>query len=95
MRYRIRELLEEHHITAYRLTKLVNGEISPGTIYEWQRENGHVETFDSRHAEVLMDVFKCGPGELFAKEPRAKWPPPRGEKQKKREANKRRRGTTE
>jgi hypothetical protein len=66
VRLRIPELLEEHGLTPYHLSKQSGGRISLSTAYRLTRLKGRVKTFDADLLEVLCEVLGIkDPGKLF------------------------------
>jgi DNA-binding Xre family transcriptional regulator len=72
MRLRLPELLEEHGLTAYEVSKRSGGRISTSTLYRLTRVRGTVELFSATLLEALCDVLGVGPGELLERETKAK-----------------------
>lgn len=70
VRLRIPELLRQKGVTPYRLSKLSGGRISLSTAYRLARLRGRLHSFDSRLCEVLCEILKVTPGDLFELEPR-------------------------
>jgi DNA-binding Xre family transcriptional regulator len=68
MRVRIPELLEQHGLTPYALSKRSGGRISLSTAYRLNRNRGHAHTFDSTLLEALCDALGVGPGELLERD---------------------------
>ena len=58
MRLRIPELLEEHKLTPYGLSKRSGGRISLSAAYRLNRSEGRVQFFDADLLEALCDVFE-------------------------------------
>jgi hypothetical protein len=75
MRLRIPELLTEREpkLSAYKLHKLSGGRISHSTASRLVRLRGRLQCFDSRICEVLCEVLKIEPAELFKREPYGRW----------------------
>jgi hypothetical protein len=66
VRLRIPELLHEHDLTPYRLSRRSDGRISLSTAYRLVRLRGRVKTFDAELLEVLCEVLGVrDPGKLF------------------------------
>lgn len=66
VRLRIPELLEEHGLTPYHLSKQSGGRISLSTAYRLVRLQGRVRRFEADMLEVLCDVLGVkDPGRLF------------------------------
>jgi hypothetical protein len=66
VRLRIPELLEEHGLTPYHLSKRSGGRISLSTAYRLVRLHGRVRRFEADMLEVLCDVLGVkDPGKLF------------------------------
>lgn len=66
VRLRFPEILEEHGLTAWHLSKQSGGRISLSTAYRLVRLRGRVKTFDADMLEVLCDVLGVkDPGKLF------------------------------
>ncbi|MGI9076088.1 MAG: helix-turn-helix domain-containing protein [Gemmatimonadaceae bacterium] len=59
VRLRIPELLKEHGMTPYSLSKRSEGRISLSTAYRLARLNGRVKTFDAGMLEVMCEMFRC------------------------------------
>jgi len=68
MRIRLPELLEEHQLTAYEISKQSGGRISPSTLYRLNRKRGIVELFSADLLEALCDVLHVEPGELLERD---------------------------
>jgi DNA-binding Xre family transcriptional regulator len=58
MRLRIPELLAEHGITPYALSKKSGGRISMSTAYRLKDSKGRLETYRADMLEALCDVFR-------------------------------------
>jgi transcriptional regulator with XRE-family HTH domain len=76
MRLRFPELLDEHELTPYFLTKRSNGRISLSTAYRLRREKGRLKSFDADLLQAIVDVLGIEPAELLESEP-AEQPPPK------------------
>lgn len=65
MRLRLPELLEEHGLTAYALSKASGGHISLSAAYRLVRQRGRVRYLDANVAEAICRVLRVTPGQLF------------------------------
>jgi len=68
MRLRIPELLAEHGLTPYALSRRSDGRISMSTAYRLRENEGQLETFSGELLEALCDVFNVEPGELLERD---------------------------
>lgn len=57
VRLRIPELLAEHKLTPYALSKRSDGRISMSTAYRLKDSGGRLDTFSADLLEALCDVF--------------------------------------
>jgi DNA-binding Xre family transcriptional regulator len=72
MRLRIPELLAEHGLTPYALSRRSGGRISMSTAYRLRENGGRLETYGADLLEALCDVFNVGPGELLERDAKKK-----------------------
>jgi len=68
VRLRFPELLEEHDLTPYSLSKRSGGRISLSTAYRLARIRGRLKLFQADLLEVLCDVLNVEPGELLERD---------------------------
>lgn len=68
MRLRLPELMKQHGLTAYAVSRQSAGRISLSTAYRLVRMDGRVQSFDAEMLEALCEVFHCAPGELLERE---------------------------
>lgn len=68
MRIRIPELLAEHKLTPYGLSKASGGRISLSAAYRLNRSRGRIRFFDAELLEALCDVLHVEPGELLERD---------------------------
>lgn len=78
VRLRFPELLAEHRLTPYKLSKASGGRISLSTAYRLTRNRGVVKMFDADLLEVLCEVLGVEPGQLITRGP----PPPARKRRK-------------
>lgn len=72
VRLRFPELLEEHDLTPYSLSKRSGGRISLSTAYRLARIRGHLKLFQADLLEVLCEVLGVEPGELLERDRKRK-----------------------
>ena len=70
VRLRLPELLKQHGLTAYAVSRRSGGRISMSTAYRLVRLDGRVQSFDADMLEALCDVLNVTPGELLERDPR-------------------------
>ncbi|HEX5409189.1 MAG TPA: helix-turn-helix transcriptional regulator [Gemmatimonadaceae bacterium] len=68
MRLRVPELLAEHGLTPYALSRRSGGRISMSTAYRLRENKGVLETYSGELLEALCDVFHIEPGDLLERE---------------------------
>jgi DNA-binding Xre family transcriptional regulator len=68
VRLRLPELMQQHGLTAYAVSRRSNDRISMSAAYRLVRLQGRVASFDADMMEALCDVFGCEPGELLERE---------------------------
>jgi len=68
VRLRFPELLEEHGLTPYSLSKRSGGRISLSTAYRLARIRGGMKLFQADLLETLCDVLGVEPGELLERD---------------------------
>ena len=72
VRLRFPELLEEHDLTPYSLSKRSAGRISLSTAYRLARTGGRLKLFQADLLEVLCDVLGVEPGQLLERDRKRK-----------------------
>ena len=58
VRLRIPELLKQHDMTPYALSKASGGRISMSTAYRLQEREGRLQSYEADLLEALCDVFQ-------------------------------------
>ena len=65
VRLRLPALLEEHDMSAYRLSKASEGRISLAAVYRLVKAKGPARYLDANLPEAVCRVLSVGPGDLF------------------------------
>ena len=72
VRLRLPELMKQHGLTAYAISRRSGGKISMSTAYRLARLNGRLHSFDADMLEALCDVLNVEPGELLERDKKRK-----------------------